>query len=225
MFLLERNALVTVSPRYSDVPSTLTQFRWGMHVGLPFPFPSRKCVSESVDIHERQFEFSIHNHLDRIAVVQNGQPHIPRFHLQDKHKPVRELPANSEVIGRDRLQSVAIYSEVFVHPTPNAAFQDADDKIKKCFEHLAEYLGACQKQAPYLASWLVYPVTFFDVGTVFHEVRCWCPHSNSWINYATIVAIGLARNLQKPLFFLCDDATPLPPIRQSTSQTNCWQKG
>lgn len=201
MFLFERNALVTISPQIDKTPEGVTQFRWGTHVSLPYPFPSQKCVKREVEIADRKFQFSIHNHLDRIFAAPKAAPGMPRVYLHDRNKQLA-APTDDHAVSREYLQSVAIFEETTDYTSANDAFADAANKIQKCFDHLTDFLARCQTSSPYLTAWLVYPISLFDVGTVYHGVQCLCPHTTTWQVCASAPAISLARRLQHPLFFL-----------------------
>jgi hypothetical protein len=128
---------------------------------------------------------------------------MPSVFLWHKNKPLNDLPSDAKV-GIERLQSVAVYVELDEYEHPDEAFAGADKKIKECLKHVANYLSVCQQSAPYLTSWLVYPISTFDLGTIHHDVHRFCDHHNHWTPFASNVAIGAARNLQQPLFFLTD---------------------
>ena len=201
MILFDRNALVTISPKYDQEFEADSRFRWAMDVSLPFPFPAKKCIQEMVSIDNADFEFEIHNHFDRVFLTPKIGPAIPRVWLHNRNEP---MPAQLQDfnVNCEMLQSIAIFCEKQEYVSPNVAFTDADKKIKACIAYLSTFLGRRQVEAPYLTSWLVYPISFFDIGTVYHSVRRFCKHQNNWQIWATMPAISLARRLQHPLFFL-----------------------
>ncbi len=201
MFLLERNALVTISPKYNQEFDAESRFRWGMHVSLPFPFPRRECFHETTSVDDDEYNFSIHNHFDRLFLTPKAGPAMPRVLLHDRNKPIPSQLQDCHV-NCEFLQSVAIFQETKEYASPNEAFADADKKIKKCFNYLSDFLAIQQVEAPYLAAWLVYPISFFDVGTVYHSVQHFCRNHKAWEVWATAPAISLARRLQHPIFFL-----------------------
>ena len=55
---------------------------------------------------------------------------------------------------------------------------------------------------PYLNSWLVYPVSLFDVGTVYHDVTAYCSNHGQLHLVASALAISLGRQLQNPAFVM-----------------------
>ncbi|HLA85926.1 MAG TPA: hypothetical protein VJL29_14135 [Thermoguttaceae bacterium] len=207
MFLLERNALVTISPNYDREFEPGARFRWEMHVSLPFPFPSRRCVHQNVLVSGVEYEFEIHNHLDRLFVTPKNGPPIPRVILHDRTKPIPIEPQDHH-LQREFLQSVVIFQESQEYASPNTAFAEAAKKIQGCFDHLSAFLAQQQMESPYLTAWLVYPISLFDVGTIYHSVHCFCNNHDTWHVWATAPAISLARRLQHPLFFLdTEDST------------------
>lgn len=201
MLLLERNALITISPKYDKDFDPDSRFRWGMHVSLPFPYPSQRCVHEKAIISDAYYTFEIHNHFDRLFVVPKTGPAMPRVMLHDRRRPVPDEMKDFHV-SWEFLQSVAMFHDTNEFASPNEAFGDAAKKVQACFEHLTQYLADKQREAPYLTAWLVYPISLFDVGTVYHSVQRFCKHQNTWRTWATAPAISLARRLQHPLFFL-----------------------
>ncbi len=88
------------------------------------------------------------------------------------------------------------------YPSGDAAFDGAEAKIGKCCEWLSGFLSACQRSAPYLTSWLVYPVSLFDVGTVCHDVTAFCSNHVQWHLVTSALAISLGRQLQNPAFVI-----------------------
>jgi hypothetical protein len=204
MNLLERNAMVTITPGFESVPETLSQYRWKMHLSLPYPFPAKECVHQSITIFDKPFSFSIHNHYSRIIQTVRSEESGPvyfRVLLEDKRLPCRNYV---DCVGftREDLQSVVIFEETTDYPTPKEAFARADAKIGACFEWLSSFLSACQRAAPYLASWLVYPISMFDVGTVYHEVLAFCANHKQWHLFSSAVAVSLGRHLQRPTFVM-----------------------
>lgn len=201
MLLLERNALVTISPIYDQEFDAQTRFRWGMHVSLPFPFPNRKCIYETALIKDNEYAFEIHNHFERLFVNKKSIPTIPRVTLHDRNKPLPKK-LHDHHVSREILQSVAVFLGTHEYKSPNEAFADATKKISDCFDYLSAFLARKQKEAPYLTAWLVYPISLFDVGTIYHSAHRFCMKHNTWHVWATVPAISLARRLQHPLFFL-----------------------
>ncbi len=68
------------------------------------------------------------------------------------------------------------------------------------FVYLSEYLGTLQRSLPYLVTWTIYPVSFFDVGIVHHAVDHFCPSESNWAVVGCGVAFRAARQLRAPLF-------------------------
>lgn len=209
MFLFERNALVTIAPKYNQEFAPDSRFRWGMHVSLPFPFPNKRCVRETATIADAEYSFEIHNHFDRLFVTPKNEPAMPRAVLHDRNKPLPDGLKDCHVHA-EYLQSVAVFQDKAEYPHPNEAFGDASKKIQACFDYLTQFLAEKQRQAPYLTAWLVYPISLFDVGTVYHSVQNFCKNHDTWHVWATAPAISLARRLQHPLFFL--------DVEQATSE-------
>jgi hypothetical protein len=200
MFQFDRNALVTITPRYDQEFGADARFRWNMHVALPFPFPSRKCLHENATIAGNEYSFDIHNHYDRLFITPVDGPSVPRVTLYDRNRPLETNPKLR--FSREILQSVAVFQDKAEKSTPNEAFGDASSKIQSCFQHLTDFLANQQIQAPYLSAWLVYPISLFDVGTIYHSVDRFCKEHDRWEPFVTVPAISIARRLQHPLFFL-----------------------
>lgn len=103
------------------------------------------------------------------------------------------------------LQAVAVFQEIMEHPTPNEAFSGADKRITACFDYLTSFLARCHAAAPYLTAWLIYPLSLFDVGTIYQSVDRYCDHHERWEPFASSPSISVSRRLQYPLFFLQSD--------------------
>lgn len=203
-FLLERSPLVTIKPRMGPPRPHLTDFRWGMHLSLPYPFPAKECVKQTLSVHGKPYAFGIHNHFNRvIKTIRNGSSGPVYFSvvLEDKRKPA-ESYADCVSFARESLQSVVIFEELTDYASGDAAFDGAEHKIGECCEWLSGFLAACQRAAPYLTSWLVYPVSLFDVGTVYHEVTGFCSNHGARHALASAVAISMGRQLQNPAFVM-----------------------
>src|SRR5262249_47742687 len=105
-------------------------------------------------------------------------------------------------MNRESLQSVAFLDGQTDFATHAEAIAGAEQKIKAGLAYLASYLAACQRDAPYLSSWLVYPVSMFDIGTVYQEVRAYCETHQRWELHSCGLQISMARKLQQPTFFI-----------------------
>src|SRR5262249_9372906 len=149
---------------------------------------------------EKPFAFEIHNHFNRvIQIIRQGDtgPVYFRALLEDKRKPAESYDGCVS-FAREALQSVVIFEDLTDYPSGDAAFNGAETKIAKCCEWLSAFLSACQRAAPYLTAWLVYPVSLFDAGTVYHEVSAYCENHGQRHLVASAVAVSLGRQLQNP---------------------------
>lgn len=203
-FALERNLLVTIKPGFGPPRENLSQYRWRMWYSLPYPFPAKDCVKLTPTIAEKQFNVSIHNHYNRVIRNIRKEPDGPEyFHvdLEDKRKPAPTY-ANCVSFSREALHSVVIFDEQTDYPSGDAAFQGVEQRIQSCTEWLSAFLAACQRAAPYLSAWLVYPVSLFDVGTIYHEVNAYCSTHKKRESQASAVALSVGRQLQNPAFVM-----------------------
>lgn len=199
---IDRNVLLTLAPNFEKAPSHLSKFRWGVMISLPFPFPSKQCVKRTETIDGRKFKVEIHNHYNRIlATTKQGTagPMYFRVLLEDKRQP-KETYENCVSFSREPLPAVVIFEELKEYDTPNDAFSGANDKISRCFEWLGAFLTACQRSAPYMAAWLIYPISHFDVGTVYHQVTADCAKHRGRHLFASAASISFGRHLSNPLF-------------------------
>lgn len=202
MRFLERNMMVTIKPSVGALPEHLSRFQWEMHVSLPYPFPSKTCHKQTVEVADRKYDFSIHNHFTRvISTYSSGEKTPPHFrvHLEDNRKPRINYPANVSV-SRESLQAAVIFQEEKEYDSAAAAFDGAEAKINECMGWLASFLSACQRAAPYLTSWLVYPISMFDVGTVYHNVTAYCAKHDRREPLLSAMAVSAGRQLQQPMF-------------------------
>jgi hypothetical protein len=226
MFLLEQSALVTIKPGIGPPPANLTNFHWRMYVSLPYPFPAKSCVKQTITILDKPFAFGIHNHFNRVIMsIRQGDagPVYFRTILEDKQKPA-ESYADCVSFAREALQSVVIFEDMTDYPSGDAAFADAEAKIGKCCEWLSGFLSACQRAAPYLSSWLVYPVSLFDVGTVYHDVSAYCSNHGHRHLVASAAAVSLGRQLQNPAFVMdvpgpIDASSPLDAANELLAES------
>jgi hypothetical protein len=226
MLLLERNALITFKPGIGPLPANLTKCHWHMHFSLPYPFPAKECVKRTVNILDKPFSFEIHNHFNRV-IKQIRQRDTERVYfsvvLEDKRKPA-ESYADCDSFAREALQSVVIFEDLTDYHSGDMAFDGAEAKIGKCFEWLSGFLSACQRAAPYLTSWLVYPVSLFDVGTVYHDVTAHCSNDNQRHLVASALAISVGRQLQNPAFTMdlpesLEGSSPLDPANELLAES------
>ena len=124
MFLLERSALVTIKPGIGPPPANLTKFHWRMYFSLPYPFPAKECVSQTVTILDKPFSFEIHNHFNRvIKTIRQGDSGPVYFSaiLEDKRKPA-ESYADCVSFAREALQAVVIFEDLADYSSGDAAF-------------------------------------------------------------------------------------------------------
>ncbi|MHB9081630.1 MAG: hypothetical protein ACYC3X_29535 [Pirellulaceae bacterium] len=226
MYFLERIPLVTIKPGLGPLPANLTDFHWRMYFSLPYPFPAKECVKRTITVLEKQFSFGIHNHFNRvIKTIRKGDTGPVYFSaiLEDKRKPV-ESYADCVSFAREALQSVVIFEDLTDYASGDAAFDGAEVKISRCCEWLAEFLSACQRAAPYLTSWLVYPVSLFDVGTVYHDVTAYCSNHSQRHLLASALAISLGRQLRNPSFVMdvpvsVESSTPLDAANELLAES------
>lgn len=204
MPMSEGDLVFTFMPGYEKTSENLTRFRWNMNVSLPFPFPSRKCIKQDVTLEGKPFSFEIHNHYDRIMQIiqQPPVPPLPRAFLINKWEPTPVPQQGCMGMHREQLQSVAFLDGQTDFATHAEAVAGAEQKIKAGLAYLASYLAACQRDAPYLSSWLVYPVSLFDVGTAYQEVRAYCETHKRWELHSCGRQFSMGRKLQKPTFFI-----------------------
>ncbi len=210
---LAKTTFLTITPGDLSPPKCgSTRFRWGMHVSLPFPLPSRNCIHRQETAQGRAFEFSIHNFMDRLIIAPKTGPSWPVVGLIARSAPTPTV-AETHQVHREQLQSVASFFEIEEHATPSNAFLKAAEKVKLCFEQLSKFLRDYQSSVPYLCSWQVYPISQFDVGSVYHEVRHLCPTTGHWDHVFSTITFNLARQLHQPLChlpFQPDNGQPTP---------------
>ena len=193
MFRFDENAMVTIAPDFPAPACGATRFRWAMHVALPYPLPLKQCVHQIAPTSKGDFRFGVHAHLDRVIRIPTIKGAIPQVFLR-KGLPFPAHTHNSETAfteHRELLQSVAVFEECTEHPNPKDAFHDAATKVNVCFSFLTDFLLSIQKSMPYMASWMIYPISMFDVGTAHHSVEHFCPNGDRW----TLVGSGLTINL------------------------------
>jgi hypothetical protein len=203
---LAKNSYVTICPDTTLPTCGATEFRWSMHVSLPFPLPSRDCVNPTSADHDALFELSIHNHFDRVLVVPKAPGGWPSITLLPKNQPTPPA-GDGHSVTRENLQSTAVLIERKLYASPKEAFADAANKVIAGMQLLAEFLAAYQRAAPYLVSWQVYPISRFDVGVVYHGVDHRCPNTGRYDPVASALTINLARQLNQPLCYV-DPPTP-----------------
>jgi len=95
-----------------------------------------------------------------------------------------------------------VFEEETDYSSPDDALRDAPAKIKACFEWLGEFLAAFHRSAPYMMSWVVYPISMFDVGAIYHGVTAHSKSQDRWEIFGSAVSLVAGRSLHKPLFFM-----------------------
>jgi hypothetical protein len=200
-FSFERDLMVTHCPEPECPPCGATRFRWRTHIALPFMLPTKHDVMEQFESDGFQFTCTIHNQMDRL--LRGGTKSSP----QPLAMLVPKLTGNkarSQVAGgmeyRQPLQSVAEFVETTEYGTPKEAFRGAQKKIATCFVLLSGYLTAIQRSLPYMASWVVYPLSLYDVGMVYHSVDHFCPTKSDWVILASSFCASIGRQLRLPFF-------------------------
>lgn len=203
--LLESDLTITLAPGMDHTSDKLIKFRWNAQIALPYPFPSRICVSRDALVLDKPYRFQIHNHYDRVFyTIKNpatGATWV-RSSMCDKRSPTPAAGQNCIDVRRQLLQSVAFFDGQTDYPSAAAAMADAGAKMQACMEWLTSFLAACQRNAPYLSSWLVYPVSLFDIGSVYCEVRGYCVGHQAWHFLESGVQSSVGRGLHQPVFFM-----------------------
>ena len=203
--MLQNDVVITMVPGFQTVSEKLTKFRWTMHVALPYPFPCKTCIGRDIVVADKPFTFEIHNHFDRvIQTFRAPDSGVPYFQasLVERQAPNPTPPNGCVAVTREQLKSVAYFGGHTDYASPGEAFEGTGTTVTACLDWLASFLAACQRDAPYLLSWLVYPVSLYDVGTVHHDVRAYCTTHNDWHLFACAVQTSLGSNLQKATFFI-----------------------
>lgn len=208
---LVKNQYFTLHPGTAPVTCGATQFRWEMHVALPFCLPARSPLAEEVTVDGRTYAFSLRSSVDRVITFPASPPSWPSVRLVARSEP-SPTPARGQRLQREPLQSVACYEDRTEASDAITAFGNANEKVQACFRHLSAALSRIQRAMPYLASWQVYPLSQFDVGLVYHTVTHFCPNTRRWDHVSTGITINLARQLHHPLCRLAlDEPVVCPP--------------
>src|SRR5437588_434276 len=93
-------------PPEEHPPCGATRFRWATHIALPFTLPSRNCLHEQVHIGGRDYDYSIHNYLDRLTMFPESSPTWPTVLLIHRSEPAHPARPGWR-FAREALQSVA----------------------------------------------------------------------------------------------------------------------
>jgi hypothetical protein len=189
------------APPMEHPPCGATRFRWATHIALPYTLPSRGCIHQKICLDGREYEYSIHNYLDRLTIFPDTSPAWPAVRLVPRSEPAH-LPHIGWRFARETLQSVACFVEVAESSDPNEPFVNAIDKVNACFRYLSDHLAKLQRAMPYLSSWQIYPISQFDVGLVYHRVEHFCPALGRWTNHATGAVINMARLAHQPFSYV-----------------------
>lgn len=173
---------------------------------------NEELVLEAEKVGQR-FHLQYFNGSDRLTVTPKQPNALPTTYLVPRLKPGDSEPITRESaqISREHIQSAAVFHDLKEYASVKEAFEDADSKVKKCFEILGEHLAELQRALPYLVTWTIYPVSHFDIGVVHHKVDHFCPTSGDWKVVGGAVSMSLARQLQVPLFVFDFKSLPNEP--------------
>lgn len=200
--LLADLQLLSLHPVFGTAPEERLEFRWGMNVTLPFPLPARQCVVQNALIDNVLYDVHIGNHFRRAIVTRHvGPPNPARVFLEDTRKPPNEF-SDDATVTRHELPSVAVFSEGSLYKSADDAFAESKRKMESCMEWLSSLLARWQRNAPYGVAWLIYPVSPFDFGTIYHQVIARESAGDQWQVYASAAGIFPGRNLIEPAFYL-----------------------
>ena len=201
---IDRNHLICLAASQQTALPKHVRFRWRTHVSLPFPFPSRETVKLTAEIAGRSYDVTIRNDVNRVvAWVSAGRGQAPYFRafLEPKTTP-RSMYPGFVKFSRDLLQSVVVFEEITDYASVNEAFHVSGHKITECFDWLGAFISRCQRVTPYMAAWLLYPISHFDAGTVYHEVHAFSEVRKRWDPVGTAFALSTGRHLNRPLFYI-----------------------
>src|SRR5262249_60798527 len=121
---MQCDSVITMYPKDNEVPPNLTKFRWNMQVPLPYPFPSRNCICRDARITGVLFEFSIHNHFNR--VVQNIRDpasgmNCSRAFWENQQHPPEANPPGCFSVFRQPVRSVVFFDGTTDYSSPTEA--------------------------------------------------------------------------------------------------------
>lgn len=183
-----------------DKPEDGIRFQWRTHFPLPFPFPARKCIRFIVQIDGNDFEFSIHDHLDRLhmrCVAPAGASFVV---LCEKSKKVPER--DMWTMKREPLKSVAQFILLREFETGIEAMDFGNKLSDQCLMVLSRYLRQCQIAAPFECGHLVFPICRYDVGTEYPSVYRIVVATREATVCATTFSSSIARGIGEPAFYM-----------------------
>lgn len=202
---MDGDLAVTVFPGREHVSEHLAKFRWNMQVALPYPFPSRICLVRDICVEGLPYSFQIHNHFNRISQILRDPSTgatWPRSFMHDKRMPLPKQPDECVGVNTQSLQSVVFFDGRTDYPTATEAWAKSHERMQACQDYLASFLAACQRDAPYMSAWLIYPISLFEVGSVHCEIRGFCTKHDAWHLLDSGMQSSLGRQLQQPIFFM-----------------------
>ncbi|HTQ38791.1 MAG TPA: hypothetical protein VMJ32_07170 [Pirellulales bacterium] len=182
------------------------RYKWYMYAHLPYPFPSKSPIERVTTIGQRSYKLTIDNNVE-LSFILGPKYATPPF-------PIAKLKSRDPVgsgkisISESDTKSLIVFEELAEHITAKDALKDDGVKVNDCFDILSEFLSLCQRQVPYLASWLIYPVSLAECALFYQAVSGYDEDKKGWSPCASIICIGQMHDISAPAFELGELDSP-----------------
>jgi hypothetical protein len=177
---------------------TGASFRWKAIMSLPFIVPLKAPHHAEVSLDNRKYSLGLHNNFDRLLIRSNTSP--PQDTVRLVERGAKVTPPKNAQTKRERLKGVAIYKQQEVFQTTRAALANSGQKIRDCISHLSEFIFSWQRSLPYLATWVMHPISLHDLGIVYYMLEVLNPRTQETSLGPSFSAFNPARQGVKPLF-------------------------
>lgn len=176
------------------------EYRWKVIAALPFFVPLTSPLQMDVTLQERSYVLAIHNNLDRLLIRSVGARHQEQVRLIDRNAPIKLKVSRSTEVKHEKLKAVAIYKQKRAFLTTWDALENSPDKVRECTSHLSEFVFSWHRSLPYLATWVMHPISVYDLGIVYFVLEVHDPKTGRTSLGPAFHAYNQAKQFNNPLF-------------------------
>lgn len=219
MFNFKPQSRITLCPNVPEPKCGSNQFRWHMHVALPFPIPSKSSLTSEFVQDGMHFRISLSSGIDRVTRIPSKSQAPPQTILLPGEKKLPEESQNNDdyVIKRESLQGVAYCEETTEYTTLGEARDNLEKKISAAFKACQLHIQSIQKSIPYELNWSVYAPSFYECGSVYFGVDHFCKSTNEWTGLLHGQSCSIPRRLHHPVFVINE---PIPELDSTLDLCN-----
>ncbi|XAM00964.1 hypothetical protein OT109_06165 [Phycisphaeraceae bacterium D3-23] len=219
-FNFKPNARVTLQPNVNEPTCGSTRFRWFTHFALPYPIPSKSGIREIRRKLDYDFQIDLACGVDRHITLPPSENAIPVVSLTNRkqHDIASEDGTDSY---REELQGMAYCLDTREYPSLKDCLSEQEDKLTASFQCCQEMIHSLQKSLPYTVNWSVFPLSFYDCGSIYCGVDHYCPNLNKWVRVVDGMSVCIPRRLLYPTFVISEILTPPNEVMDLCNELLC----